>query len=294
MTWSHLLLARIPACHKVRTTLETEYALVQRLVRGFAIVLLAAVIFPVTALCQNPLTLADKLVPIPQLPFQNNTTFGVGPNDTFVNSLNIQPVYPVRLGAFNLINRAILPVLYRGEMVPGEGGLFGLGDLSYTAFFTPSGASGIIWGIGPSVLIPTATDHQFGTGKWSGGGGIVLFFKEGRWLVGGLAQNVWSFAGETGRPDVSRFLGQYFINFGLDQFWYLTSEPTIKANWKAPDDRRWIIPVGGGFGRVFPSRSHPAHLIVQGFYNVKRPPGGGDWTLRIELKLFFVPAIRDS
>jgi hypothetical protein len=31
------------------------------------------------------------------LPFQNNTSFGIGPNDAVSNALNIQPVYPVSL-----------------------------------------------------------------------------------------------------------------------------------------------------------------------------------------------------
>ena len=47
------------------------------------------------------------------LPFQNNTSFGIGPNDAISNVLNIQPVYPVGLGKkWNLINRGIVPVIY--------------------------------------------------------------------------------------------------------------------------------------------------------------------------------------
>ena len=44
------------------------------------------------------------------LPFQNNTLFGVGPDDDGVaNVLNIQPVIPVTFGDWNLINRTIAP-----------------------------------------------------------------------------------------------------------------------------------------------------------------------------------------
>ena len=263
--------------------------MVRRALLRLSVAFLVGGISSNSVLCQNPLNLQDKLTPIPQLPFQNNTTFGIGPQEGLLNALNLQPVYPVRLGGFNLINRAILPVIYRGELRAGAGDLFGLGDLSYTAFFTPAERSSVIWGIGPSILIPTATDEMLGTGKWSAGAGLVLFVKEGRWLIGALAQNVWSFAGDSGRADVNRLLAQYFINYGIDDLWYLTSEPTIMADWNAPAERRWIVPVGGGFGRVFPSESLPANLIFQGFFNVERPAGWGEWAARIELKLFFPP-----
>lgn len=41
---------------------------------------------------QNPV---DDIV---SLPFQNNTGFGIGPNDSISNVLNLQPVYPLGLG----------------------------------------------------------------------------------------------------------------------------------------------------------------------------------------------------
>jgi hypothetical protein len=54
------------------------------------------------------------------LPFQNNTSFGIGPNDAVSNALNIQPVYPVSLSPkWNLVSRAIVPLIYREEVFPG-------------------------------------------------------------------------------------------------------------------------------------------------------------------------------
>jgi hypothetical protein len=72
------------------------------------------------------------------LPFENSTDFGVGPEDAVVNVLDLKPVYPVGLGGWNLINRAILPLVYQGERVDGEGSQFGLGNLTYQAFFSPT------------------------------------------------------------------------------------------------------------------------------------------------------------
>ena len=54
---------------------------------------------------QNPLAAMYSL------PFQNNTTFGMGAeNDQSLNVLNIQPVIPVSINEnINLINRVIFP-----------------------------------------------------------------------------------------------------------------------------------------------------------------------------------------
>lgn len=46
------------------------------------------------------------------LPFQNNTDFGIGPEDKTKNTLNIQPVWPFSLSDnWNLITRTIVPVI---------------------------------------------------------------------------------------------------------------------------------------------------------------------------------------
>lgn len=47
---------------------------------------------------QNPLA---KMISVP---FQNNTTYGVGTEEKAQNTLNIQPVYPIGLENINLIN----------------------------------------------------------------------------------------------------------------------------------------------------------------------------------------------
>src|ERR671919_3147446 len=62
------------------------------------------------------------------LPFQNNTLFGVGPDDDVANVLNIQPVIPVTIGDWNLINRTIVPVIYLPDVTAGLPGLPGGGS----------------------------------------------------------------------------------------------------------------------------------------------------------------------
>ena len=47
------------------------------------------------------------------LPLQNNFDFGIGPKNGVRYTLNIQPIYPAKLGDnWNLINRPIVPLKY--------------------------------------------------------------------------------------------------------------------------------------------------------------------------------------
>jgi hypothetical protein len=222
------------------------------------------------------------------LPFQNNTDFGVGEFDRTRNTLNIQPVVPTSLNEnLLLISRVILPVVYQPQLTSGGDDAFGLGDLNPTFFFSPKSTSNITWGVGPSFVIPTATDDILGTGKWSiGPSGVVVITKDNM-VFGGLANQVFSFAGDSDREDVSQFLLQPFFNYNLANGWYLVTAPIITANWEASSDDTWTIPIGGGFGRVFSLAKQPVNATLQGYWNAARPDGGAEWTMRTQLQLLF-------
>jgi hypothetical protein len=199
--------------------------------------------------------------------------------------VNIQPVYPVTLGNVNLINRLILPVLY--QPVGKDDGEFGLGDAQFTTFFSPAEAGKIIWGIGPAFSIPTATDDVLGTGKWSAGPSVVVLTMPGRWVLGALASNIWSFAGDSDRPDVNSMLIQPFVNYNFQKGWYFSSSPVITANWESDSDERWTVPMGGGIGKIFKVGKQPMNAQVGAYYNVEKPEGGADWNLRFQLQFMF-------
>jgi hypothetical protein len=220
------------------------------------------------------------------LPFQNNTTFDVGPADRTQNVLNIQPVWPLSLSKkWNLITRTIIPVI--SQPAPGSDRINGLGDVNFTGFISPSEPGKWIWGVGPALVFPTATDDVLGTGKWSLGPSVVLLTMPGPWVLGSLLSNTWSVAGDSDRADVNQFLWQYFINYNYPSGFYWTSAPIITANWEAASGQQWTVPFGGGFGKLFKIGRRPVNASIQGFYNVEKPDSGGDWSLRIQVQLLF-------
>ena len=60
-----------------------------------------------------------------------------------------------------------------------------------------------------------------------------------------------SFAGDDDRPAVNQFLLQPFVNYNLQDGWYLVTAPIFVANWNVEASKRWVAPVGAGVGRVF-------------------------------------------
>jgi len=144
---------------------------------------------------QNPIA---SLISVP---VQNNNNFGIGPDDRTQDVLNIQPVIPVRVSEnWNLITRIITPIIYQPTVSqPFNQGAYGFGDLNPSFFFSPAKPHKIIWGVGPTVVFPTATNRVLGQGKWSMGPSVVVLAQPGKWTVGALVNNVWSFAGQSRR-----------------------------------------------------------------------------------------------
>ncbi len=251
---------------------------------------------------QNP------LASVVSLPFENDLFFGIGPSNATAYALNTKPVYPVSLGSWNLINRGIIPIIHSEgqdlEKLPPEGldppllndgtsvqlvkgSEWGLGDITYQGYFSPKDSGDWIWGVGPVLVLPTATKDRYASDKWSIGPGFVALTMPGKWVVGVLGQNVWSFAGDSDAADVNKFLFQYFINYNLDNGWYLSSTPTLTANWDASSGNRWTVPFGGGAGRLFKVGKQPIDISLKGYWNAVKPDAGPDWSLAFTVKFLF-------
>lgn len=126
------------------------------------------------------------------LPFQSNTNFGVGPFHSPQEILNIQPVIPVTINQdWNLITRWITPIISQPKLSPTDQEQFGIGDLNPSFFLSPARPGEIIWGIGPTFLLPTATDQNLGNHRWGAGPSAVLLTIQGHWVLGVLANNIW-------------------------------------------------------------------------------------------------------
>lgn len=234
---------------------------------------------------QNPIA---SLISVP---LQNNVNFGIEPGGRTQDVLNIQPVIPVGVSKdWNLVIRWITPITWQPLPAPSpapEVGKYGFGDMQPSFFLSPKKTGKLIWGAGPVFQLPTATDTYLGQGKLGIGPTFVGLTQPGPWTVGALVNNVWSVAGSGGRPDVNQMTLQYFINYNLKKGWYLGSQPIITANWEATNGGRWVVPFGGGIGRVMRLGMQPVNLQL-GFYgNAIHPPNASPWSMRVMFALLF-------
>jgi hypothetical protein len=231
------------------------------------------------------------------VPIQENWNFNIGPANRVQNVLNIQPVIPLSVSKdWNLIVRWITPVLYQPLPVPQASGpaaqttgVYGLGDMNPSFFLVPK-KSKVIWGVGPTLVLPTATNTTYlGQGKLSMGPSAVALVQPTHWTIGALVNNVWSVAGHSNsdKPAVNQFLLQWFVNYNMKKGWYLTTSPIVTANWRARGDNVWTVPFGGGVGRIMKLGFQPVNITAQFYGNAVHPPGASPWGLRLQFVLLF-------
>ena len=233
---------------------------------------------------QNPI--ADLI----SVPFQENLDYNIGPYERARSTLNIQPVIPVKLTpGMMLMTRTIVPIVYQPDVNNTGGGSSGLGDINPAFFFSPVEHGPLIWGMGPTFLLPTATQRATGSGKWSVGVTVVGLLQPGKWTIGVLASELWSVSGPDDRVPVNQMTIQYFLNYNLPKDWYLTSAPILTANWQAEGNDVWTIPFGAGVGRVFTLGKLPLNGSLSMYRNVTRPDTvpSASWQLRVQVALLF-------
>ncbi|MCU4174383.1 hypothetical protein J1N11_04785 [Marinilabiliaceae bacterium N1Y90] len=232
---------------------------------------------------------ANPLADLMSFPFQNNLNMNYGEHNRNVNVLNIQPVIPLFKG--KLITRTIMPIVRIPDFSNESGKLSsGLSDMVLTGFYVPE-SKGLMWGFGPVFELPTGGSTR-GTQKWSVGPSLVVMVQPGDWTVGGLINNVWSVAGKSHRDDVNHMMVNLFTTRQLGGGWYVNSSPIITADWTADSKDRWIVPLGGGGGKlIMLGGKLPLNLQSQLYYNVVRPDFGPEWQWRVQAQILLPTSI---
>lgn len=205
--------------------------------------------------------LSNPIASLISLPFQFNYDKGHGPNangsKTFVN---VQPVIPFSIGEnWNVISRTIVPFIIEQNNVVPNTSQSGIGDIVQSLFISRKEltANGTTWGVGPVFLFPTATDKALGGGKWGAGlTGVVLRQSNG-WTYGGLANHIWSFAGDSSRNDINATFVQPFLSYTTPDAWSYTVNTESTYDWNASD---WSVPVNFTVGKVVKFGKQPVQL----------------------------------
>lgn len=252
----------------------------------------AASLCAVPAAAQEPAAadlakqIQNPLATVVTVPFQYNLNQGVGPFDRTITNLNFQPVIPFPGEKWNFVSRSILP--YLSIPVGETAAETGLGDLTTTLFLSPAEPGKLIWGVGPALVLPTASNPEvLGSGKLSLGPAGILFTSLGSFTLGAVAWNVWSILGESDRESVSQLTAQYFLNYNFGQGWAVGTAPIITCDWKAPSGEQCTVPWGAQLSKVLKFGSRPVNLLVGYYYNSEHPESGADNQIRIQVNLLY-------
>lgn len=233
--------------------------------------------------------LSNPVASLISVPLQFNYDQNIGPardGDRYL--VNFQPVLPVSLNDdWVMIARTIAPIVNQNEVAPGVGSQTGLGDITESLFFSPKEptASGWIWGIGPILSLPSATDRLLGAGKWSAGPTFVVLRQQGAWTYGMLFSHVWSVGGQSNRPAVSSSFAQPFLSYNTPNAWTFTVQTESSYDWK---QSQWSVPINLQVAKLETIGRQPVQFFLGARYwdhAVEAGPHG--WGMRMGVTLLF-------
>ena len=233
--------------------------------------------------------LSNPIADLISVPLQGNYNSGIGPlEDGSQTYVNVQPVIPITLNKdWNVISRTILPVITQEDIFPGAGQQFGLGNTTQSLFFSPSRPmNGIIWGVGPVLSLPTATNDLLGPDKWGAGPTGVALWQGGPWTVGILANQIWSFAGSSKDADINATFLQPFIAYTTKDAWTFTLNTESTYNWIADE---WSVPVNVVVSKLVKIDRQPISFFVGARYWAVSPDDQGPegWGARFGMTFLF-------
>lgn len=213
------------------------------------------------------------------------------------NMASVMPIVPIPIPQANLmiITKLYVPVFAGVPSFSFDPSTFsmkgpkysgGLGDSDLSILFSPHKRyHGMIWGLGMTMQLPTATNDRYGnllgSGQFAMGPSGVIGYMGKRFVGVIQVQQVNSFYTYSGWTDnvVNQMQIQIMANYNLSHGVALFATPLIMVDWTKDPDEAWTLPIGGGISAVLPTGSRLAFKVsFEGFYNALRPTGMGPFT----------------
>lgn len=259
-----------------------------------AIAMLGTMIASTQAVAEDSQDLAKKLAnPVASLisiPFDLDYDHDIGPVDDGDRlTLIAKPVVPITLNPeWNLISRTIMPLISQDDIFPGAGDQTGLGDILQSFFFSPANPTprGLIWGAGPVLLLPTATDDLLGSDKWALGPTGVVLKQNGPWTYGMLANHLVDVAGDDERADINNTFLQPFVSYTTPTAWTYTLQTESTYSW---ENEEWSIPINFAVSKLTKLGKLPVQYKAGIRYWADSPDSGPEgWGFKLGI-VFLLP-----
>jgi hypothetical protein len=163
----------------------------------------------------------------------------------------------------------------------------GVGDLTIPMMFSPKvKGRNWNWGLGATVVFPTATNDALTQKTFQAGPAGLVTFKHKNLSAAFLGQYWWDYA-DTGANNDGSSHGSLLYSFwwSLPKAWQVGFNPTITYNDKADgSDNKWNVPVGLGVAKTIMFGSHPVKFQFSIEKSVVRQQEFGlDWNIRLNI-----------
>jgi hypothetical protein len=228
----------------------------------------------------------NPLANLVAIPIETIWEGGAGPEDADRFALQVSPSVPFALGEdWLLVSRSVVPLLvHQQAMAKGAGSDTGLGDIETSLFLTPrSPFLGAAWGLGPILLLPTATDSELGAEAWAAGPTGAVVVERGAWSLGAIARHLWSYE-EHGEQDVNATLIDPWLNHAWESGFSVTLEGEAAYDWEAAE---WTVPIGAVLHQLVEIGGQQIDFGLQFLHFVERTPDDPTWSLTFTIDLLF-------
>ena len=231
--------------------------------------------------------LQNPVAALISVPLQSNFEWGLGPRSRgFKYTLNFQPVIPIPLGErWNLISRTIVPIVHQDDVVP-DSTQGGLGDVVQSFFLSPSdpGPWGLIWGVGPVLLLPTSTEDFLGAQKFGMGPTGVVLRQDSGWTYGLLFNHLVSIGGTRRTSDVNATFLQPFLSYTTKTYTTFGVNTESTYDW---ENSKWTVPLNASVTQLVKIAGQPVSFQLGPKWYAEGPTLAPDWGLRFAVTFLF-------
>lgn len=131
---------------------------------------------------------------------------------------------------------------------------------------------------------PTASEDLLGTGQWAAGPTVVALQQQGPWTYGGLANHLWTYAGDDDRPDVNATFLNPFVSYVTQTKTTLALSPELTYDWNSD---QWTAPINLVVSQLMMLGKQPISVGLGGRAYLDAPDGGPEWGVRLSITFLF-------
>ena len=224
-------------------------------------------------------------------------------DDKIGSLMNFQPILPIPIygegdDRWQVLVRPAIPIQFAAPRPDGANDTnydAGIGDIGLPMLLTPSQnitGSNLIFGVGPTLLLPTASKVQLGRRQWQLGPSAVVGWKTKDYVTFIFPQYFFGIGGRGDQGSNIENASNMNLLYGgflnLPDAWQVGMAPAITYDHKASRGNKWNVPIGITVAKTTKIGKLPTKFQLAIEYSVVSQD---DFGKRMMLRLNIIPVI---